>query len=101
MRIHVDWNVTNCRNKTIYIVYEFYKSDNQTSINLHGISKSQLQYKLKPEYTETSYSGSWQFIPYVSFNYLPSGDYSFDVVIKDDSGKTLVRNENNRFTWSR
>ena len=88
MRIHVDWNVTNCRNKTIYIVYEFYKSDNQTSINLHGISKSQLQYKLKPEYTETSYSDSWQFIPYASFNYLPSGDYSFDVVIKDDSGKT-------------
>lgn len=101
MRIHVDWNVTNCRNKTIYIVYEFYKSDNQTSINLHGISKSQLQYKLKPEYTETSYSDSWQFIPYASFYYLPSGDYSFDVVIKDDSGKTLVRNENNTFTWSR
>ena len=101
MRIHVDWNVTNCRNKTIYIVYEFYKSDNQTSINLHGISKSQLQYKLKPEYTETSYSDSWQFIPYASFNYLPSGDYSFDVVIKDDSGKTLVRNENNTFTLSR
>lgn len=101
MRIHVDWNVTNCRNKTIYIVYEFYKSDNQTSINLYGISKSQLQYKLKPEYTETSYSDSWQFIPYASFNYLPSGDYSFDVVIKDDSGKTLVRNENNTFTLSR
>lgn len=101
MRIHVDWNVTNCRNKTVYIVYEFYKSDNQTSINLYGISKSQLQYKLKPEYTETSYRDSWQFIPYVSFNYLPSGDYSFDVVIKDDSGKTLVRNENNTFTLTR
>lgn len=100
MRINLEFDVSGMQNRTVKATAWFYYGDNTTKLNNGyggqvNVSKSDIA-----PYENTTFTMTL-FMPYQALNMAPgfNGTLSFDVVITDSSGKTLVRKNNNTFTY--
>lgn len=102
MLIHVEFTTENLLGKTVYVYAYFYQSDNQTPLHNQYGDKLYFYGTGSPSYKSARFGDFKIFVPYVGLNMAPgvSGDFSFDIEVKDGSGTLYDRDENNSFTFS-
>lgn len=102
MLIHVEFTTENLLGKTVYVYAYFYQSDNQTPLHNQYGDKLYFYGTGSPSYKSARFGDFKIFVPYVGLNMAPgvSGDFSFDIEVKDGSGTLYDRDENNTFTFS-
>jgi len=101
MNINLKFNVTGMQGRTVKATAWFYYGDNTTRLNnIYGghvnVSKSDVA-----PYENTIFTMTL-FVPYQFFNMRRgwSGKLTFDIVISDAYGNSLVRENNRSFTYS-
>ena len=102
MWIHTEFTTENLLGKTIYVYAYFYQSDNQTPLHNQYGDKLYFYGTGSPSYKSARFGDFKIFVPYVGLNMAPgvSGDFSFDIEVKDGNGNLYDRDENNSFTFS-
>lgn len=102
MWIHTEFTTENLLGKTIYVYAYFYQSDNQTPLHNQYGDKLYFYGTGSPSYKSARFGDFKIFVPYVGLNMAPgvSGDFSFDIEVKDGSGTLYDRDENNTFTFN-
>lgn len=101
MRIHTTYKVSGLLNQTIFCKIAFYQGDNITP--LHDQSGRSLIKQVQGDaiYEESIWRDRKIFIPYSFLNMGPgTGTLSFDVIITDEKGNTLVRKDNYQFQYT-
>lgn len=101
MSIKLKFDVSGMKGRTVKATAWFYYADNTTKLNngyggqVH-VSKSDIA-----PYENTTFTMTL-FMPYQGLNMALgwNGTLSFDIVIYDDDGNKLVREDNNSFTFS-
>lgn len=102
MYIHVNLDVENMLNKTLYTNIYFFQGDNTTPIiDLLGYEVTLTGFVIVP-YESTKFTDLNYFLPYSQLNMAmyTNTTLSFDVEIKDSNNNTLARKNNNRFIYN-
>ncbi|MDO4800999.1 MAG: BACON domain-containing carbohydrate-binding protein [Prevotellaceae bacterium] len=100
MNIKLKFDVSGMLGKTIKATAWFYYADNTTKLNNGYGGQVNVSKSNTAPYENTTFTMTL-FMPYRGLNMARGfdGSLSFDVVITDLSGNTLVRNNNNSFTY--
>lgn len=98
--IHVKFTMNNLKDATVYVYAYFYNAENTIALqDPYGNSLS--LYKAgTSSYDSARFNDFVLYMPYVSLN-MPNGwngTLSFDISIKDASGKQLARRNNTQFS---
>lgn len=102
MYIHVNLDVVNMLNKTLYTNIYFFQGDNTTPIiDLLGYEVTLTGFVIVP-YESTKFTDLNYFLPYSQLNMAmyTNTTLSFDVEIRDSNNNTMARKNNNRFIYN-
>lgn len=99
--IHVKFTMDNLKEATVFVYAYFYYSDNATILHDPYGSNSLSLYKAETSgYESTRLNDFVLYMPCVSLDMSNgwNGTLSFDISIKDASGKQLARTNNTQFS---
>lgn len=101
MEIKLKYTVNGMKGRTVTATAWFYYGDNTTRLNNTSGGQVRTSFSDTSPYESTIFTTTL-FLPYTQLNMSPGwkGTLSFDVVISDNSGHQLVRNNNNSFTFT-
>lgn len=101
MSIIAKYSVANMKGELIKCTAWFYYGDNSTRLNNGYGGQVNASDSSTSDYDNTTFT-TRLFVPYQSLNMGSgwNGTLSFDIVISDSSGTTLVRKDNYTFTYS-
>lgn len=100
MTIEVEFETNNLQYKKVYCYAYFYGADNRTPLHDQFFNHISISQSDTAPYENTFFTMTL-VMPYLNLNMAPgSHNLTFDIVIKDSSGKVLARQDNNSFQFS-